>query len=354
MTAKRYRLLDSLDAVAELRDQEASAFAILRQANARTSAKGRSYDLVLADRTASVAAKIWDDAAPALQAIATIRPGTAVKVAFRVGSYQGATQLTIHEIRTAEPDDDGFDRTRLWGDVPDWIVASSCRTLVFDIETVPETGLRELPQTIVKSLTEHAERREMDQSAVMGLSPFFGRVVSLAFGEGECAPEDQHVTVLVVPPPDTKTDGWPEWIRAVSELDLLRAFWALAATAETVVTYNGRGFDVPFLTARSIVHGIPAQVDLVSSRWSLRPHLDLFDVLGQQNRGPANLDVVCWALGIESPKGAMDGSMVASAWERGKIVDIATYNRHDVIATTAVYHRVRDLVLRFRKDWSQG
>ena len=65
----------------------------------------------------------------------------------------------------------------------------------------------------------------------------------------------------------------------------------------------------------------------------------------------SNLDVVCWALGIESPKGQMDGSMVAPAYARGEIEEIARYNLADVRATTAVFHHVRDGLLRYRKDW---
>ena len=43
--------------------------------------------------------------------------------------------------------------------------------------------------------------------------------------------------------------------------------------------------------------------------------------------------------------------MVAPAYERGEIEKIATYNRHDVRATTNVYQRVRDSILRYRRDW---
>ena len=139
----------------------------------------------------------------------------------------------------------------------------------------------------------------------------------------------------------------------MTEAELLHAWWALAAAAETVITFNGRGFDVPFLVGRSLVHGIPARVDLLSNRFSLRPHLDLYQAFnnGGRSRGPASLDVMCWALGIESPKGQMDGSMVAPAYERGDIEKIAEYNVHDVRATTSVYHKLRDGVLRFRSDW---
>ncbi len=72
---------------------------------------------------------------------------------------------------------------------------------------------------------------------------------------------------------------------------------------------------------------------------------------GAYSSGPTSLDVVCWALGIESPKGQMDGSMVAPAYERGEIEAIANYNCADVRATAAVYHHVRDGLLRFHKDW---
>ena len=78
----------------------------------------------------------------------------------------------------------------------------------------------------------------------------------------------------------------------------------------------------------------------------------MLDVVSQRGRGPANLDVVCWALGIESPKGTMDGSMVAPAYERGDLGMIAEYNQSDVRATTLVYQAVRDRVLRFRRDWA--
>ena len=68
-------------------------------------------------------------------------------------------------------------------------------------------------------------------------------------------------------------------------------------------------------------------------------------------RGPASLDVVCWALGMPSPKEVMDGSMVSTYFAKGDVATIAEYNAGDVRATTAVYQRVRDGLLRFRDDW---
>lgn len=342
--------------LADLSDRdgvEGTVFAVLRSAELRKTAQGRPFwNLTLADATAQVAAKIWDDAQEALAAIEDLEPGRSVKVAFRAGRYQNALQLSVLRIRGVDAGEEGFDPKQLFGDVPDWLPDLACRTLVFDIETVPDGGIRDMPPTIVKSLTEFAKRKDIDETAVRGLSPFFGKIVSLAFGDAELEPDAQPITALVVPRPQDNTDTLPEWARPVTERELLEAFWGLASLAETVVTYNGRGFDVPFLVGRSLVHGVPARVDLMSNRFGLRPHLDLLDILGQRGRGPSNLDVVCWALGIESPKGAMDGSMVAPAYESGRIGEIATYNRADVRATSAIYRRTRDLVLRHRSDWT--
>ena len=156
---------------------------------------------------------------------------------------------------------------------------------------------------------------------------------------------------LLAPPPAAEPPDWTaDWQAEDAEADLLRAFWVLAGNAEVVVSYNGRGFDVPFVQGRSLIHGIDARVDLLSNRYSLRPHLDLYYALGQM-RGPSSLDVVCWALGLTSPKEDMDGSMVATTYEKGDIASIALYNAGDVRATTGVYQHVRDRLLRFRDDW---
>ena len=158
---------------------------------------------------------------------------------------------------------------------------------------------------------------------------------------------------LVVPPPGRERDEYPDWVRPMSEPELLRSFWHLAYAAELVVSFNGRGFDVPYLVIRSLIHQIPARVDLLSSPYSLRPHCDLYRLIGhgRHGLGSTSLDVICWALGIESPKGAMDGSMVAPTYARGDIESIASYNAADVRATAAVFRHLREQLLPFRNDW---
>src|SRR5690606_26697524 len=244
-----------------------TAFAVARQVRKAQTRAGKPYfELKLSDRTRTLSAKGWSDATRAMQSAEEITAGSHVKLLFEIEAYQGATQLNVRGIRPIREGDPGYDPQTILEEGMHLVEDLLCSTLVFDIETVPGFDLRKAPSTIAQAVAKQAERNEWDHSKVMSLSPFFGRVVSLAVGDGEQDPRTQEVTVFVVPPEGTtyKTDKAASWIRPVSEADLLRAFWALAGHAEGVVSYNGRGFDVPFLIGRSLVHHLPARVDLLS------------------------------------------------------------------------------------------
>jgi len=333
-------------------EHEWDVFAQLRSLKELATKDNRPFlVLELADVHAVVEAKIWDNAPEALAAAKAAPLRGPVKVRGRVKEWQGRPQLVIDRLKAVEPGETppGFSLDQLIDPALAAVEDLCSKTLVFDIETVPAFERRDLPASVAAALADNATLKQMEPDAVMGMSPFFGKVVSLALGDGDAEVDD--VTVLAVPPDGVTIDPCPKWLRPMSEPELLRAFWALCSRAETIVSFNGRGFDVPFLVTRSLIHGIPARVDLLSQRFSLRPHLDLFELVSQKGRGPSKLDVVCWALGIESPKEVMDGSMVAPAYARGEIVKIAEYNAHDVKATSAVYRKCRDLILRYRADW---
>lgn len=338
-------------------DHDWDVFAQLRDVKELQTKDKKPFLVVeLADVHAVIEAKIWADAKEAMAAAKAARRQGPVKVRGRVKDWQGRPQLVIERLKPVADDEspEGYDPDQLIDPALAPVEGLVCKTLVVDIETVPALDRRELPPTVGEALSAYATRKDMEPGAVMGMSPFFGKVVSLAIGDGDAAEGTDEVTVLAVPPDGVTVADPPSWFRPMTEPELLRAFWALAGKAETVVTFNGRGFDVPFLVTRSLVHGIPARVDLLSQRFALKPHLDLWELVSQRDRGPSKLDVVCWALGIESPKEVMDGSMVAPAYARGEILKIAEYNAHDVRATAAVYRRVRDLVLRYRGDWNGG
>ncbi|KIG13221.1 hypothetical protein DB30_00444 [Enhygromyxa salina] len=338
----------------------ATAFVAVRSIRHGLSRSGDGYyDLVVTDATAKLAGKIWGDtraykeatvADPPGDPATAVKPGAIVKLLFTVASYRDALQLTVTRIRVVDQDDP-CQPEAIWG--PGWELVEGlrCETLVFDIETVPAIDLGAVPEAVTKAVSRAAERNDGDAGKVMSLSPYYGKVVSLAFGDADT--DTDTVTTLVVPPQGREQDPLPDGVRAMTEAELLRSFWHLADAAELVVSFNGRGFDVPFLVTRSLILGVPARVDLVSSPFSLRPHLDLYRVLGhgRSSLGGASLDVICWALGVESPKGELDGSMVAPTYARGDIEAIAAYNAADVRATAAVFRHLREHLLPFRNDW---
>ena len=327
-------------------------FGILRGVREAQTRDGRPYiDAELGDSTATWRLRIWEDASEALSTARSLPAGAQVKVQGTVDSYRQVTQIVVARLRPVV-DADPVDLDMLLGAGHELVSDLHCETLVFDIETIPATDLRRVPPTIAQAVTKHADRSESEEAKVMGLSPWFGQVISLALGDGEVPDGDMQTHALVVPPPDADVDAIPAWMRPMSERELLESFWYLASQATRVVTYNGRGFDVPFLVARSLVHGIPVRVDLLGRK--AQRHLDLLPVVGRAGAfrasGPASLDVVCWALGIESPKGDMDGSMVAPTYARGDIERIADYNVGDVEATARIYRRAQELLLPYQSS----
>ena len=51
--------------------------------------------------------------------------------------------------------------------------------------------------------------------------------------------------------------GPVEFVPCADEVELLTAFWDVAKHYDKVVTFNGRGFDVPFIYLRSALLNVP-------------------------------------------------------------------------------------------------
>jgi predicted PolB exonuclease-like 3'-5' exonuclease len=349
----------NLDAI-QIADHAWDFYACIESCKVLNTRAGKPFVVVtLSDQTRTMEGKIWSERSHAMEEAQRLRRGSKVKVRGKAEDYEGKFSMKIEQLRATDPERDrGVDLSALVDPALLPVEDLVTGTLVIDIETVPANDFDSLPDSVADALEKHAHRKDSSNSEdeiqarigmAMGLSPLFGKVVSIALGDGENP--DAEVHVLATPHEKFPVSQHPSWLRLMSEQDMLRAFWALASKAEVVVTFNGRSFDVPFLQGRSLVLGVPVRCDLLSGRFSLKPHLDLFELLKQGDKAPSKLEVICWALGVESPKGEMDGSKVAPTYARGDIVKIAEYNRHDVRATAEVYRKVRDGILRFRGDW---
>ncbi len=128
-----------------------------------------------------------------------------------------------------------------------------------------------------------------------------------------------------------------------TEEGILNKFWETVKNYDQVVTFNGRGFDCPFLLVRSAVYGIKPTKELMPNRYS-DEHIDLADrlIFFGSVRRRFSLDIWCRTLGIKSPKSDITGYEVADLFRAGRSLDIARYCGGDLRAT-------RDLLFRWEE-----
>jgi DNA polymerase elongation subunit (family B) len=224
-------------------------------------------------------------------------------------------------------------------------------TLVFDIET---TGLplehfdevqREYLFREADKLPEEAERAKKrdDIQRFFSLWPLTGQVVCIAMLNAESM---RGKVLFVAEDYDEESTGSVEFVPCVDESEMLVNFWELAKRYDSIVTFNGRAFDVPFLYLRSAVLDVPVtRKDWLGYRFATEPHCDLAEQLcfyGVSGRDGAarkfNLDFYCKAFGIPSPKAqGVSGYQVPEMIAQGRYKEIAEYCVRDVEATVQLY-----------------
>ncbi len=120
-----------------------------------------------------------------------------------------------------------------------------------------------------------------------------------------------------------------------TEEEIIRKFWDVVRGYKQFITFNGRGFDCPFILIRSAVHKIRPLRDLMPNRYG-ETHIDLFDQLSfyGATRRKFSLDMWCRTFGIKSPKSeGITGYEVKDLFMAGKYLDIARYCAGDLKAT---------------------
>lgn len=98
-------------------------------------------------------------------------------------------------------------------------------------------------------------------------------------------------------------------------------------------------WDWRFIIHRCIVHGV--KISDAFPRNDRSGHLSDTMTLWAGYRDTVSLDKLCIALGVETPKGEMDGSKVGAAYEAGDHAGIMKYNKADCIATAAVFKKMQ-------------
>jgi len=112
----------------------------------------------------------------------------------------------------------------------------------------------------------------------------------------------------------------------------------------TVVTWNGRGFDMPVITSRALKHGISMPWWFTDRntryRYSTEGHFDLMDFLADFGATKnARLDVYAKLVGFPGKVG-VDGSQVQPMVHAGRLDEVNAYCLCDVAQTAAIFLRV--------------
>ena len=224
--------------------------------------------------------------------------------------------------------------------------------LVFDIETIGE-DFDSLDKTSQEALTRWIKKDSDSEEEYLkelealkdglGFSPFTGEVVAIGVLDYE---KDKVVITFQAPGENLKEfeeDGVK--YKPMSEPEMLENFWKGAQNYDEFITFNGRGFDVPFLMTRSAIHKMKPSKDLMSNRYlsmqrDSAKHIDLQDQMtfygALRRRG--GLHIIARSFGIKSPKDSgIKGEDVGRLFKEKKFKEIARYNAGDLYATRDLY-----------------
>lgn len=180
--------------------------------------------------------------------------------------------------------------------------------LVFDIETVPDSNLW-------KPEPPKPRARKKDE-----FPPLYAhRPIVIGFALFDDDLKLQHLDAVASDDEAKLISDFTNW---------------LAQMPATLVTFNGRGFDVPVLGLRAMRLGLSQLYNTAAhrKRYSEEHHLDLMEVLtefGSLGRSGYSLDALTRVIGLGGKNG-VDGSMVAGMYAQGQIEKIRGYCICDV------------------------
>lgn len=219
--------------------------------------------------------------------------------------------------------------------------------LIFDIETVADGDLVSRVKYPDEKLSAEAAiaryRRELMEETGKDVFPTtFMLPISVAVAKLDA--QYRLIDLVTLDPPQYRS--------AV----ITRLFWHgwHHYQQPTLVTFNGRGYDLPVMELAAFRYGysLPGwfNVDARSfeqarNRYNTESHLDLYDLLS--NFGAARLsgglNLLANLIGKPGKTG-IDGSMVQDLYHAGRVQEINDYCRCDVLDTYFVFLRTRVLL----------
>jgi predicted PolB exonuclease-like 3'-5' exonuclease len=233
---------------------------------------------------------------------------------------------------------------------------SAVQYLVFDVESVADAGLvarlRYPGESIEPGEAVRRYREELTEKYGSDFIPYTFQIpVSVAVAK--VGADSRLIDLVVLDEPEFRPHvivenfwrGWEKYRRP------------------TLVSFNGRSFDLPLLELAAFRYGLsmPAWFpsgakgyDQPRNRYNLQAHIDLCELLTNfgSTRFVGGLNLAANILG-KPGKMAVQGHMVQDMHDQGRLAEINDYCRCDVLDTYFVFLRTRVLAGRLSLDAEQ-
>jgi len=182
---------------------------------------------------------------------------------------------------------------------------------VLDVDRVPPARIAEL------------RRREAEEGRLVGVRPYEWKIVTIGHVLVEHVGRDTASGVRIERLGEI---GTPDW----READMLAGFFKIvAAKRPRLVTWNGRGFDLPVVIARAVALGVPAlgfHQRRYLHRYATEAHVDVMDMLSLNGAGTRmDLDGYAHACGLAGKPPGIHGGDVQRLMEEGRRADVVEY-----------------------------
>lgn len=212
--------------------------------------------------------------------------------------------------------------------------------VVFDIETLrfpfESFGAAQQEYLLRFSVTE-AEKEEA--LLKLNLYPTTAQIIAI----GMYNPETDKGKVLFQADEQFDYESQEGDVHYVSgtEGEIVTDFWEDVKRYDQFITFNGRGFDCPFLMLRSAILRIQPTRNLMPYRYDSSIHCDLLEQFTFHNTiRKFSLDFYCKAFDIESPKShGITGLDLGTLFEEKRFREIAEYCAGDLKATAELFRR---------------
>lgn len=198
--------------------------------------------------------------------------------------------------------------------------------IVFDIETTPRKGIMDTWYPMWAA-TKYPDKEGQELEDMAALHAEFGQVCCISYAN---AFSDEKPISFVA--------GDEE-----AEKQMLLDLKDIFDDERTILMgHNIKGFDIPFLAKRYLVHlhKVPKALNFGGKKpWEI-PHKDSMEILRFGGGASMSLRSACLMLGIDDPKGSVCGSEVPELFRKGALNTIAEYCEGDVCAERELINRL--------------